>query len=89
MNDAVNIGMFREYIVESLLVPDVKTDEVWSFAADEFYAVNDLLGRIVEIVDNDNLVPSFEEGEGSEGANVASTPEIRSLAVERLYVDAC
>ena len=82
MDNTVNIGMFREHIVESFLVPNVKTNIVRSFAADKFYAIDDLLRRIVEIVYDNDFVASVEEGEGGKGANVASTPARKSLAAE-------
>ena len=86
MDNAVDIGMFRKHIVESFLVPDVKTNTVRSLAADEFYAIDDLLGRIVEIVCDNDFVASVEEGEGGKGANVASTPARKSLAAEPLAI---
>ena len=67
--------MFGEYIVESFLIPDIEIDAIWSLTADELYAVNDLFGRVIEIVCDDYFVACFEEGKGGEGANVAGASE--------------
>ena len=71
MYDIINIGMRGEDFFESLLVGDVAVVELGSFAADEFNAAEDFLGGVVEIVDDDDFVVRFEEGEGGEGADVA------------------
>jgi len=71
VNDTVNIWMLREHIVESFLIFDVKADKIWPLAADQFYTVEDLLRRIVEIVCDDDFVAIFEKGKGGEGTNIA------------------
>jgi hypothetical protein len=42
MNDTINIWVFCEYIIESFLIFDVKTDKLWPLPADEFNAVDNL-----------------------------------------------
>lgn len=41
-------------------------------ASDELDAVDDFGRGVVEVVDDDNLVASFEESDDGEGANVAA-----------------
>lgn len=72
MNDVVNVGVLLEHLVESSLILDVKLVELGLLAADELNAVDDLLGRVVEVVNDDDLVASLEKSECCEGANVAS-----------------
>ena len=62
--------MLREHIVESFLIFDVKADKIWPLAANQFYTVEDLLRRIVEIVCDNDFVASFEKGKSGEGANI-------------------
>jgi len=70
VNDTVNVWMLREHIVESFLIFDVKADKIWPLAANQFYTVEDLLRRIVEIVCDNDFVASFEKGKSGEGANI-------------------
>ena len=69
--------MFREDVVESFLVPDVQVHTFWPLATDELYAVNGHFRRIVEIVRDNDFVPSFEKRKGGKGANVASAPAMK------------
>jgi hypothetical protein len=55
-----------EHLVQRGLVLDVELVELGSLAADELDAVDDLLGGVVEVVDNDNLVISLEESKSCE-----------------------
>jgi hypothetical protein len=71
VNDTVNVWMLREHIVESFFIFDVKADKIWPLAADQFYTVENLLRRIVEVVCDNDFVASFEKGKSSEGANIA------------------
>lgn len=77
VDDRVNGWVLLEDLVESGLVSDVELVEVGAAAADELDTVESDLGRVVERVDNDNVVTVLEEGEGGEGANVAgATTEV-------------
>lgn len=66
MDDTVNIGVFLEDIVESFFVGDVEVVVFRSSATDEFDAVEDFGGRVIEVVNYDDGIVGFEEGEGSE-----------------------
>lgn len=57
--------------VERLFVGHVDLVKVGSAAAKALNAVDGNLGRVVEAVDDDDMVAMLEEGEGGEGANVA------------------
>ena len=72
MDDVVNVWVLLEHLVERSLILDIELVELWPLAADELNAVDNLLGGVVEVVDNDDLVASFEESERCERANVAS-----------------
>jgi hypothetical protein len=71
VDDAVNVRVLLEDIVEVLLVGDVDLVVFWFLAADQLYPVESLERRIVEIVNNDDIVSGFEESKGSERPNVA------------------
>lgn len=71
VNDIVNIWVLFKDLVEGSLISHVALVKGRSLAADELDAVDDFGGRVVEVVDNDNLVVCLEEGEGCERANVA------------------
>jgi hypothetical protein len=72
MNDAVDVWVFLEDLVECLLVCDVDIIVARLFAADALYPVQGFCCGIVEVVYNDDLVISFEQGKSSERADVAS-----------------
>lgn len=71
MNDAVNVGVGGKHLVEGSRVGDISLDELGPLAADQFNAVDDFGGRVVQVVGNDDLVASLEEGEGCERADIA------------------
>lgn len=73
VDDTVDVWVFGEDIVQGLLVVDVAGIALGSLAADELDAVDDFIGGIVRVVDNDDLVVGLEQGEGGEGADVAGT----------------
>ena len=50
----------------------------WALAAQQLNAVQADFGRVVQAVDDDDLVAVLEEGEGCEGANVASATVVKS-----------
>jgi hypothetical protein len=83
VNDTVNVWMLREHIVESFLIFDVKADKIWPLAADQFYTVEDLLRRIVEIVCDNDFVAGFEKGKGGEGANIAGASTKRCQLLKK------
>jgi len=73
VDDIVNVRMLLEHFIQPCLVGDVDLVEDGAFSAEELNAVDDFLGRIVQIVDYDDLVVCIKEGKDGEGANVAST----------------
>jgi hypothetical protein len=72
VDDIVDVWVLLEHLVERSLILDVKLVELWPLAADELNAVEDFFRRVVEVVDDNDLVTSLEKGEGCERANVAS-----------------
>jgi hypothetical protein len=75
-----------EDIVEGSLVGDVDLVEVRAAAADELNAVESNLGRVVQVVDNNDVVAVLEEGKRRERANVARSAVRRSLPVSESFV---
>ena len=71
MNDIVDIRVLLKHLVQGLLIGDVERVVLGSLAADQLDAVQDLLGGVVEVVDDDDLVVGLEKGEGGERADVA------------------
>lgn len=81
MNDAINIRMLLKHFIQSLLIGDIARVELGSLAANELDAVEDFVGGVVEVVDDDDLVVGLEEGEGGEGADVAGATGWRYVLV--------
>jgi hypothetical protein len=73
VDDIVDVGMVGKDLLEGLLVGDVGIVEDGSLSANGLDAVEDFLGRVVQIVDNDNLVIGLEQGEGCEAADVSGS----------------
>ena len=71
MDDAVDGGVLGEDLVESLLVGDVDLVKIGAAACQQLDPVNRHLGRVVEAVDNDDIVAGVEQGQSREGADVA------------------
>jgi hypothetical protein len=57
----VNIRVLIEHLVQRNFIGDVKFIEFRPLPADEFDAVDDFLGRVVEVVNNDDLVIGLEK----------------------------
>jgi hypothetical protein len=83
MDDIVNVWVLLEYLVERGFICDVDLVEGRSLAANEFDAVHDFRGGVVEVVDDDDLVVCFEEGKSRERANVAGTTKSPSVSIDR------
>lgn len=73
MNDTVNVGVSFEDLVEAILLGDIELDKLSLLAADSLDTVQGLDGGVVQVVSDDDLVASLEEGEGGERANVTGT----------------
>lgn len=72
MNHTVNGRVLLENLIESLLVGHIELVEGRTAAGQQLNAVEGNLGRVVEGVDNDNIVTVLKQGKRGEGANVAS-----------------
>ena len=66
VDDIVNVRMLVEDSIQLLLVGDIAGVVLRSLARDELNAVDDLLGRVVRVVDNDHLVVGLKQREGGE-----------------------
>ena len=73
MDHTVNIRMRLEDLVEVLLFPNVDIVELRSLARDKLNSIDCFFGRIEQVVNNNDLVASLEEGKRREGPNVAAT----------------
>lgn len=71
VDNAVDVGVSLEHLVEVLLVGDIELNELGLLAADQLNAVQSLGGGVVQVVSNDDLVASLQQSEGGERANVA------------------
>lgn len=86
MDDAVDGGVLGEHLVKCLLVGDVDLVKVGAAAGQQLDPVNRNLGRVVETVDNDDIVAGVEQGQSREGADVARATADwaqRSMLVQR------
>ena len=79
MDDTVNVRVRLEDLVESGLIGDVQLGQLSLLARDQLNAVEGLSRGIVQVVSNDDLVASLEQGEGGEGANVTGTTAMRRM----------
>lgn len=75
MNDTVNGRVLGKDLIEGLLVGDIDLVEVGAATGDELNSVEGNLGRVVEVIDDNDIVAVLEEGEGSKATNVASATE--------------
>lgn len=83
MNDRVNVGMRAEDLVKGRLVGDVDGVEFRALAGEELEPVDAFFRRIVQVVDDDDLVASFEQLEDGERANVAAATGGERRAVSK------
>jgi len=73
VDDAVNLGVLGKDVVERGLVGDIDLMEDGPAAAEQLDAVEGGDGRVVEVVDDDDLVAVLEQGQRREGANVSGS----------------
>lgn len=66
MNNAIDLGVLFEDLVEGGLIRDVYLVELWSLAGDELNAVEGHLGRVIEVINNHHLVAVLEKGKRGE-----------------------
>lgn len=87
MDDAVDLGVCLEDLVERRLVCDICLVELGPLAADELNAVEGDLGGVVEIIYNHHLVAILEKGERGEGADVSGTTREPIISLEGLQLE--
>jgi hypothetical protein len=73
VDDAVHVRVCLEDLLDLLLVCNVKLEELGLLARDQLDASDDLVGRVVQVVRDHDLVVSFEEGQRGERSNVAGS----------------
>lgn len=84
MNDAVDVWMLGEDVIQSFLVGNVDVVVFRLLSTDQFYAVENFARGVVKVVNNDDFVVCFKKSEGSERANIAGTTvEHQSLRILR------
>ena len=81
MNDTVDLGVLGEDIVESALVGDVELVKGRAASTDSLNSVEDVFERVVQAVDDDDVVAVLEESKGSERANVASATAVGGVSI--------
>lgn len=73
MNDAVNLRVLGENLIDGLLVCDVELVKGRAAAANQLNAVEGDLGGVVEGVNNNDIVTVLKESKGGERTNVSGT----------------
>lgn len=87
MNNIVDIRVLLKHLIQLLLIGDIQRVVLGPLATDELNAVQDLIGGVVEVIDDDDLVVGLEQGERSERADVAGTTmEDRMSALNNGFV---
>jgi hypothetical protein len=77
--------MLLEHLVEAGLIGDIDFVKSRALLGDQLDAIQDNLGRVVEAVDDDDVVAMLEEGNCGERADVASaTAELRVSACRQV-----
>ena len=57
---AIDVGMRSKDVVEFGFIGDIAGIELGSLAAYQLDSTEDFLGRVVEVVDNDDFVTGFQ-----------------------------
>jgi hypothetical protein len=70
VDNAVNLGMLRKDVVQSLLVRNIGLVEDGALPADQLNAVERNLGRIVEVIDYNDIVIVLQQGQRGERADI-------------------
>ena len=76
MDNAVDGRVLLEDGIERRLIRYVGLIEEGPLAAEELDAVEGYDGRVVEAVDDDDIIAVLEEGEGREGADIAGSSAV-------------
>lgn len=80
MYDTVNVRIVIEDLVDCALIPDINVVEMRSLTAYQFDAVKSFFGRIVEVVEDHDIVVGLKQGKGSEGTNIAGAAGSRQIS---------
>ena len=70
MDHTVNLGMCGKDLIEAFFIGDVDLVEVWSRSTEQLYAIEGNFGRIVETVNDHDLIAMLEEGQRGERSDV-------------------
>lgn len=73
MDNAVDVWVLGEYLVQALFVGNVDLVENWLLSAEQLNATEGDLRGVVQAVNNNDLVAMFEKRERCEGPNVPSS----------------
>lgn len=60
MDDTVNIRVLLEYLIKRAIIRDIKLIKRWPLTTDELNAIENLFGRIVEIVGDDDFISRLQ-----------------------------
>lgn len=84
VDDTVDVGVSLEHLIEAILLGDIELNELSLLAADKLNTLEGLGRRVVQVVSNDDLVASLEQGQGGERANVAraTAGELAGIPIE-------
>jgi len=81
VHDGINAWVLQEDLLESFLIGHIDLVEGGSLSADELDTIDCLFRRVVEIVDDHDIVAGNEEFECREGADVARSSNVVTLAI--------
>lgn len=70
VNDTVNLGVLLENLLQGSLVCDVHLVQLWPLSCEQLYSVDALFARVIEVVDDDDIVAGLEKGKRCERADV-------------------
>jgi hypothetical protein len=86
VDNAVNVRVRRKDLVKSFFICDIDLVEVWSLSAEKLDTVKGNLGRVVEAVDNYNLIAMFEESKGCERPDIPGASVRLNVSLSRILV---
>lgn len=85
VDDAVNIWMRIKDLVKLRLIRDIAGVVLGSLSCDELDSVDGFLRRVIQIVDNDNLVVGLQQRQSCERANVPGSTD-QELSMKTAFV---
>lgn len=87
VNHSVNLGVFLENLIQAFLIGDIDIIELGLRPADELDTVEDLLTRVIQVVHDDNIIPSAYKLQRGEGTDISSSSGTRSYEMISLRGD--